>query len=402
MEALQKLPGHVPSDLVFDFNIYGDPRLTSDLHGSYESLHKDAPDIFYTPENGGHWVVTRYDDVADIVKDPEHFSVREMQIPRVPNPPVFIPLSLDPPTNIPYRQALMPFFSPKAVAKIEPRIRKFAVEIIDEIADKGECDFLWDVSSRFPVSVFMELMGLPLDKLRPFRELAENFFQAQGDASVDLEKYVGQIIQLMTELLELRKKDPQDDLATKLLAFEIEGRPITLEELQSICLLLFVGGMDTVTNASAFLYRYLATDKPLQARLREEPQIIPNFVEEGLRSFGVVNTPRLVVKDVDLKGVPFREGDMVLCLLPVAGRDDRVHGDPNAFNVDRKKFEHLTFSTGPHLCLGHTLARHEMRILTEEWVKRIPEFSLKPGVDYSARYGTVMAPDKVPLIWAVG
>ena len=397
MQTTQELPDHVDPKVAFDFNIYGDQRLTDDLHASYETLHEDAPDVFYTPQNGGHWMITRWDDIAEVVKDPEHFSAREMQIPRVENPPKFIPLSLDPPDSFPYRQALMPFFAPKTVNAMEPKIRKFAAEFIDRVVARGECEFVDDISSQFPVSVFMELMGMPLEKLRPFRELADKYFNAR--TTEDVTNYFGQIVMTMTELLEVRRDDPKDDLLSKMTQFKINDRDISLEELQSICSILFLGGMDTVTNVSSYLYRYLATDPALQKRLAENPADIPKFVEEGLRLFGVVNTPRIVTKDFERFGVKFREGDMVLCMLPLGGRDDRKHSDPNAFNIDRERKDTLTFSSGPHLCLGHLLGRLEIRILTEEWLKRIPSFSLKEGASTPSRVGTVMALESLPLVW---
>jgi cytochrome P450 len=396
---IPSVPPHVPPELIFDFDIYKDPRVNDDVQGSYAAALEHAPDIFYSPANGGHWMVRRYAAIAEIVKDPTHFSVREMQIPRVPDPPFFIPLSLDPPQNVPYRQALMPLFSPKAVLELEPRIRRWAVEIVEEVARAGHCDFIRDVSSRFPVSVFMELMGMPLDRLREFRVLADEYFEARTNE--DIAKLSGRIIGLMTDLIELRRREPAGDLLSHLSTVSIEGRPIKLEEMQAMCFVLFLGGMDTVTNVTGFTYQSFGADPLLQQRLAADPTLIPKFVDEGLRLFGVVNTPRLVVRDCDLFGVPFRTGDMVLCLLPMGGRDDKVNQDPNRFDIDRPKSAHITFSMGPHLCVGHILARAEMRILTEEWVKRIPRFSVKPGVRHGFRIGTVQAIDSLPLEWPV-
>lgn len=391
------VPEHVPADRVFDFDIYSDPRLTEDLHDSYASLHELAPDIFYTPRNGGHWMFTRFDDIFRVVQDYEHFSVREMQIPRVENPPVFIPLSLDPPKSTPFRHALMPHFTQRAIDELEPEVRKFAIDIIDKVASKGACDFVDEVSSQFPVSVFMELMGMPLERLRDFRAIADEYFNARTNEEVGAMSI--KIIGLMTELVEMRRANREDDLISKMVQFEIEGRPISLEELQSMLFVMFLGGMDTVTNVSSYAYRYLATDKALQRRLAEHPEEIPKFVEESIRSFGVVNTPRIVTKDCEKFGLNFREGEMVLCLLPLGSRDDRKFEHPNEFDIDRKMTTHLTFSSGPHLCLGHNLARLEIRVLTEEWLKRIGQFSLKPGTHHKSRYGTVMALESLPLIW---
>jgi len=391
------IPSHVKPEQVFDFDIYADPRVTEDVQGSYAATLRGAPDIFWTPANGGHWMVQRGDLISEIVKNAEVFSAREMQIPRVPDPPYMIPLSVDPPANLPYRAALMPKFSPREVAAMEPRMRQRAASLIEEIADKGECDFIRDISSRFPVLVFMELMGLPLEKLREFRTLADTYFNARSNEEIGA--LGGQIMGIFTELMDLRAKDPKDDLITQLMSVQIEGRPITRDEILAMCFVLFLGGMDTVTNVTGFTYRPLAQDPALQARLVADPSLIPQFVEEGIRLHGVICTPRLVVKDHDNHGVSFRKGDMVLNILSQGGRDGRVNEDPDAFNIDRKDKTHLTFSTGPHLCLGHILARAEMRILTEEWIKRIPKFRLKPGMKHGFRIGTVHAIESLPIAW---
>ena len=396
--ATPYIPSHVAKDRVFKFDIYADPRVTEDVQGSYARILANAPDVFYTPLNGGHWIVRRYDIISEIVKDPEHFSCREMQIPRVPNPPVFIPLSLDPPENIPYRQALMPRFSPKAIQQLEPKLREWAIKLVDEVASRGECDFVHDIASRYPVTIFMELMGMPLERLREFRQIADQYFSARTPE--EFAAIIPTVIGIMTELVELRRKDPGNDLVSHLIAADLGGgRKMTLDELQRTCFLLFLGGMDTVTNVTGFTYQHFACDPALQERLAQKPELIPNFVEEALRLYGVVSNPRIIAKDCDRFGVSFREGDMVLCVLSLAGRDDRVNPNPNMLDIDRPKKAHLTFSTGPHLCVGHVLARAEMRVLTEEWLKRIPSFSLAPGALHKFRLGTVNALESLPLQW---
>ena len=399
MATTPTLPAHVRPDQVFDFDIYADLRITDDVQGSYATVLRKAPDIFWTPANGGHWVVQRTDLITDIVKHPEVFSAREMQIPRVPNPPYMIPLSVDPPHNVPYRQAMMPKFSSRAIAALEPRMRYWAEQIIMEVADKGACDFIRDISSRFPVSVFMELMGLPIEKLRAFRALADAYFNAR--TGEDIARLSGDILMIFNELIALRTAQPDDDLISHFLTVKIDGRPITHDEILAMCFVLFLGGMDTVTNVTGFTFQYLAHDPALQARLAAESTLIPKFVEEGLRLFGVINTPRLVVQDCERHGVLFRTGDMVLNVLSMTGRDDHIHTNPDTFDVDRVNMAHLNFSTGPHLCLGHILARAEMRILAEEWLKRIPRFTAEPGVRHGFRIGTVHAIESLPIEWRV-
>lgn len=393
-------PSHVPAHLVFDFDIYGDVRISDDVQGSYAAALSEAPDIFYTRANGGHWVFRRLDDIAEVLADPEHFSAREATIPRVPSPPLLIPFNLDPPEHFPFRRALMPWFSPKAVAVLEPRIRYWAKALIGEVREVGACDFITDIASKFPVSVFMEFMGMPAGRLREFRTLVDDYFRCvSGD---DYVRATGRIRALMADLIEVRRRDPAPDLLTALPSMDVEGCPLTEEEMLSICHLLFLGGMDTVTNVLGFTYRRLAGDACLQARLRREPEAIPRFVDEAVRCFGTANSVRIVRRDCERFGIAFREGDMVLNALPVAGRDDRANAAPDRFDIDRPHNgrSNLTFSGGIHLCLGHLLARAELRVFTEEWVRAIPEFAMAAGSRTGFRIGLVHAIEALPLRWS--
>ena len=394
------IPDHVPPHLVFPFDIYADSRVSSDVQGSYAAAIADAPDIFWTPANGGHWMVRRMDAITAIATDPEHFSVREMQIPRVENPPFFIPLSLDPPENLPYRRAMAPMFGPTAIKALEPRLRHWAEAIVDGVADRGRCDFMADVAKTYPVTIFMELMGMDLDRLTEFRHLAEGFFEAQSDAA-EMARLSATILGVLKELVDDKRARPDDKLMSHFVHVEIEdGRKMSDDEILAMSFVLFLGGMDTVTNVTGFAFQQLAAMPELQARLAADPAGLASaFAEEAGRAFGVVNSARLVVKNKDLLGGAFRVGDMVLNLLPVGSRDERKFDQPHAIDIDRKRAAHVTFSAGPHLCIGHVLGRAEIRVLTEVWMRRVPSFRIAAGSERPFRTGTVMALESLPLEW---
>ncbi len=391
-------PAHVPDHLVFEFDIYNDARVGEDVQGTYAAALEHAPDIFWTNLNGGHWIVKGFDAITQVVMAPEHFSVREMQIPRVENPPFFIPLSLDPPENLPYRRAMMPMFGPVAIKELEPRIRELAREIIDRVVGKGECDFQSEVSKLFPVTVFMELMGMDLSRLQEFRHLAEGFFENQNNEA-EMGRIAGLIMGTLKQLVAEKRARPDDKLMSHFINVDIDGRKMDENEILAMSFVLFLGGMDTVTNVTGFAYQQLAQMPDVQARLAQEPQLIQAFADEAVRLYGVVNTPRLVVKERRIGDASFMPGEMVLNVLCVGSRDPRKFDAPNAFNLDRKRAQHLTFSSGPHLCIGHILGRTELRILTEEWVKRIPAFRAKAGEAHKFRIGTVMALETLPIEW---
>lgn len=398
--AIATVPPHIPAHLVFDFDIYHDPRIGEDVQGTYAAALEEAPDIFWTRLNGGHWMVKSFDAISKIVTDPEHFSVREMQIPRIENPPFFIPLSLDPPDNLPYRRAMIPMFGPNAIKELEPRIREWAVTLIEAVAAKGQCDFQADVAKIFPVSVFMELMGMDLSRLQDFRALAEAFFSAQNDEA-ELGRLSAVILGEMKALIEEKKAAPDGKLMSHFITVDIGGRTMTDDEILAMSFVLFLGGMDTVTNVTGFAFQQLAQMPDVQARLAADPSLAAAFAGEAVRLYGVVSTPRLVVQDRRIGEAQFREGEMVLSILCLGSRDPAKYDAPNSFDLDRKPTAHLTFSSGPHLCIGHVLGRAELRILVEEWVKRVPAFRATPGERHGFRIGTVMALENLPVEWDV-
>lgn len=394
---LVAVPPHVRPEQVFDFDIYFDQELVQDAHSGYKRLHKLAPDIFFTPRNGGHWIVTRYEDQVQILRDVEHFSNRELDIPKSNSPYVMIPLNLDPPEHTRYRAVLMRYFGAAPVRDMEPRLRQWANRLIDRVFDEGRCDFLERLGAPFPVSVFMELMGMPLERFDEFRAIVlEYFSKTTVERRLELQET---FMAIMMEIFEDRRRAPRDDMATGLVTAEVRGQKLTDEELRSMGFLLFIAGLDTVANALTFAFRHLAMDAPLQRRLAAEPHRIPDFVEESLRRYAVVNQTRIVKKDTVIKGAHFREGDMVCCPLTLAGLDDRVNPEPEKFDIDRPERKHITFSYGPHVCIGNILARAEMRVFTEEWLKRVDSFRIVPGTKLEWRGGGVMSLAELPVEW---
>ena len=383
----------------FDFDIYKDARLQADLHGGFKTLHAAAPDIFWTPRNGGHWVVTRYDLISQIMRDSVHFSNSQMNIPKTETPFVMIPLNLDPPDHTPFRAVLVRYFSPKAVGGLEETLRGWARRLIDKVIDDGTCDFTETLGAGFPVSIFMEMMGLPMDRFDEFRGIVVEFFSdISNERRVALQALM---FSEMEALIRERMVERREDLISRLLDEQVRGRSLTLDELKSICFLLFIAGLDTVANMMTFAFHHLALDPELQRTLTSDPGRIPDFVEESLRCYAIVNGVRIVKQDVEIAGAGFKAGDMVACSLPLAGMDERKNVDPMDFDIDRKNREHLAFSIGPHLCVGHYLARAEMKIFTEEWLKRVPQMRIVSGFKPDYRAGLVMALNHLLIEWDV-
>jgi cytochrome P450 len=384
---------------VYDFDYVAGADVLKDVHEAYLNLKKNAPPLFWTPHNGGHWVVNNADLAVKSLRHPEIFSSQFLSIPPNPHQPKMIPESLDPPEHRPYRQMLRPFFEGKAIAPLEPRIIEWTEELIDNVANAGECDFVGAIGGPLPISVFMEMFGFPLDRYEEFRQLAVDYFSA-GTGTPEAMGYAGQIMGVLAELIQSRMAAPQSDLVSSLITLDFEGRKLTFDELMSTGFLMFLAGLDTVTNALTFGMRHLAHDPALQQRMTDDPDCIPNAVEELLRRYTFVSTPRYIVQDTEIDGVQLRKGESILVPLHSIGLDDKLNPDPETVNVDRPAVRHAAFGSGVHTCLGLHLARMEMISFYKVWFRRIGRFELAPmNGPLKFRAGSVQSVEALPIRW---
>jgi len=201
------------------------------------------------------------------------------------------------------------------------------------------------------------------------------------------------------ELVRARMAKREDDLVSRLLDTQIDGRPATMEEVMSYCLLLFTAGLDTVMNGMCYGIRHMAEHPELQAELRAHPERITDAMEEALRRYTFTQPGRIVARDAEALGVTFRQGDMILLALAGSGLDEREFQDALAFDLAREHKAHIAFNSGPHRCVGSHLARIELRICYEEMLKRLPEFRLDPAKPPVMHGGQVIGYDSLPLLW---
>lgn len=386
---------------VYDFDYITGADVLKDVHEAYLNLKKNAPPLFWTTRHGGHWVANSADVVVKALRHPEIFSSQFLSIPPNPQQPKMIPESLDPPEHRPYRQMLRPFFEGKAIAPLEPRIIEWTEELVGKVVNKGQCEFVEDIAGPLPISVFMEIFGFPLDRYEEFRTLALNYFSAGSGTPLSM-SYAGQIQQILVELIQSRMAEPRSDLVSSLVSMDFEGRKLTFEELMSIGFLMFLAGLDTVTNALTYGMRHLAHDPALQQRMADDPDCIPNAVEELLRRYTFVSTPRFLVQDTEIDGIQLRKGESILVPLHSVGLDDKLNPDPETVNVDRPAVRHAAFGSGVHTCLGLHLARMEMINFYKVWFRHIPRFEMAPmDGPLKFRAGSVQSIEALPIRWAV-
>jgi cytochrome P450 len=335
VDAVGDIPAHVPVQRVFHFDLYGlneDPRLSDGVQEGLTFLHRDAPDLFYTPANGGHWVVTRDRLMREVLMSPDRFSSAQLNVPRAAQQQPLIPLTLDPPAHTPYRRILMQFFAPKVIAAMETDIRRRAQALIAAVQPDGACDFLQQVGMPLPVQVFMDMMGLPSEMVSAFRRIVIDWFASPNGPH--RQALAVEILGHLRALIADRRAVPRDDLASALIAQTVDGRPLQQDEIESMCFLLFLAGLDTVANAAGFMFARLAAMPVLQDQLRDNPGMEGRFIDEVLRVSGVVSTARLVTQDDELDGVCLKQGEMILCPLALAGLDGTANPDPLSFRVD--------------------------------------------------------------------
>jgi cytochrome P450 len=398
------LPAHVPAELAYDFDFYEDPRFERGTLECVMELAKEAPPIFYSQYNGGHWVVIGYPEMVEVVKNAKLFSNAKVTIPTSADPSsyglTFGPLHLDPPEHAPQRRALSQVMPPRAMRALEPTIRQVAADILDRLAPAGRCEFVSDVAEPFPVTIILQMMGLPDERLLQFRRWAKDFI-TNADAEVK-KAAMGEISTAMRELIALRRADPADDIISHLLGAEIgPGHLPTDDEAHGFCLLLFVGGLDTVTAGLCESIRYLCSDQDFQRHLREHPDDLEAGVEELLRRGDPSAPGRILSEDAEFMGVTFKKGDRAALFFPGTGQDPRYFEDAEHCRLDRKAPPHLAFGGGPHVCWGAPIARIEYRVLLAEMFARLPMFRLDPDrpVEFRHSHGHILGTEVLPLVW---
>jgi len=399
-----KAPAHVPAHLLYDINDWLHANTLEDPFSVTKDVYEALPPLFYTTHTAtglfsGAWVVTRYEDIREVYQNETFYSTEGAAAFQRLVGETFrmIPLALDPPEHGKYRILLNPWFSPRAIGEMEPRIRATVNRLIDSFVDKGECDAAYDYGRVYPVEVFLNLMGFPQEKMDEFLAWEYAILHSFGD----LEKMkwgIGSAIAYLRSFIEEVRRNPQDNLTSHIVHGQVDGRPLTDDEIIGTVTFLWVGGLDTVAATTSLMLRRLALRPDLQRTLRENPALTADAVEEFLRVQPLVNSNRLVKQDHMIRGQLIKAGDTIVCFNAAGNFDPEEFENPREVRFDRPSNRHFTLAGGPHRCLGSHLARRELRIALDEFLRRIPEFRIKPGVEPLATPGLLAVP-RLPLVW---
>ncbi len=375
----------------------------------YDALQDVAAVIRVEEPDGGYWVCLDRELAVAALQDSEAFSNALTTPFQDDSTPVLPPVMLDPPDHGKWRRLLNPFFNARRVQELEERVRARTQELLDELAPRGECDFVKEFAFQLPTVIFLEMVGLPPQELATFLTwLAPVVHPDDATGTLDRDaagESMANIAMLFSEVLAERRADPAsrgDDLISHMVTWEIDGRALSDGELLLCGVLLFIAGLDTVANAMAYTVRHLATHPDDRARVAVGELPWADVAEEMLRSYAIPEISRMVVRDVELGGQQLRAGEVVLFPLVAINRDPRHVERGREVDLSRPEPPvNLAFGTGAHRCLGVHLARLEMRVFLEMWHARIPDYRLAQEALVREYWGPVHGMKSLPLRWDV-
>lgn len=385
-----------PENLIVQFDYRDDERLKPDPQRGILTF-MGGPDLLYTPCNGGHWIATKPSIVLELLRSPEKFSNETVNIPR-PTTGVEkkYPLELDPPEHTKWRKLLQPLLAREVVRRLDGFTKQVVNDVVDQLATKQGCEFVAEVAGPVPATVFMDMMGLPPQDFEQFRVWVWDILHAADTAAKGA--VYREVVAYLEALILQRRAEPKSDLITFMATAQIDGALAPLAAARSMCLMLFLGGLDTTTNAMAFAINHLARNPDHRAQLVADPGLIENAVEELLRRYAFSTAVRNVAEDMDFHGIRLRRGDQILIYMATIGLDETAIDNPMRVDFQRKA-HHLAFGAGVHNCPGAHLARVELAAFLEVWLARIPDFAVRPDAPFVLRGGQVLGIDRLELAW---
>ena len=400
-DAARTTPEHPPvTDWVQDFD-HTDPRWTENPFPIWDELRAASP-VVHTERFLGCYMPTTYEAVKQIAYDTEHFSSRRVIVrdirPEITNPAP--PITSDPPAHKPAKQLLLPPFTPEAMKKLQPRVRAICNELIDEFIADGKCDAAARYTKHIPVRAIAHMLGIPEKDGDHFIKWIHEILELGIKNDDVLMRAVHEMTEYFAGHIEDRKKYPAADLISTLMnARDKSGQPLSDAHVLGTLRLLLIAGIDTTWSAIGASLWHLAKTPTDRKRLVAEPELLPTAIEEFLRAYSPVTMAREVMKETEISGCPVKPGNMVLLSFPAANRDPAVFPDADKVVIDRKENRHAAFGLGIHRCIGSNLARMEMSVAIEQWLKRIPDFRLDPAGQVTWSEGTVRGPRQLPMLF---
>ena len=357
-------------------------------HDQFDRLRAEAP-VAWHPEvdDTGFWAVTKHEDVVAVSRDSATYS-SELGATFIPTADEealatlrLVILNMDPPKHNRYRRLVSRGFTPRMIAKLVDEIDRRAAVIVDEVAARGEVEFVEDIAAQLPVQMICEMIGLEPDQWPRMFELSNQLIGGRDDPDYqdqEPQAAAGEIYALCDAVAADRRAHPRDDIMTALVNAEIDGERLDDSELNLFFIALVVAGNETTRNLINHSMLALIEHPDQAQRLRDDPALWDTAVDEMLRwGSSIHNFRRTATRDTELRGVPIQEGDKVVIYYASANRDEDVFVDPHRFDVGRTPNDHVAFGGGgEHYCLGASLARAEIKAMMRQLVERLPDLEL--------------------------
>ena len=396
----------LPDERIIDFDIYAPPGAGRDYHAAWQPVAARADlGLIWSTRNGGHWIPTRVDVLEQVMSDYRRFSLSAQAIPKsVTGDIKLLPTVLDPPEHRPYRILLNELLSPRAVRDMEPLVRQEARGLIEAFAARGECDFIREYAEKLPIHVFLRMVDLPLADAPRLKAWSDTMLRPPpgvdwGEDKTAFAHGVRMFFEYLDPIIRERQGGAGTDVLTRLISSPVDDRAMTHDEALQLSVQLLIAGLDTVVNVLGFVFLHLAEDAGQRAALLADPKLIPIAVEELLRRHPIVVVAREVTHDFEMCGVTLRRGEQVCVATPLGAVDETAARCPMEVDFGRERERHITFGAGDHRCPGAHLARAEIRITIEEWLRRIPDFAVSDRSRVSFTGGIVAVVDELGLRW---
>jgi cholest-4-en-3-one 26-monooxygenase len=355
-------------------------------HEWFAFLRRNAPVWWHEETDGpGFWCVTKYDDCVAVNRDHESFSSARKAtfIWELPEEGIeqlrLLMLNMDPPLHTRYRRLVNKGFTPRMVAQLEQKIHETADDIIDSVIEKGECDFVTDISAELPLVVIADLLGVPQEDRHNMFNWSNRMI-GQEDPEYQITNEVAEqasmeLYAYASGLYAEKRINPHEDLMSVLTEVEVDGEHLSELELELFFLLLTVAGNETTRNLMSGAMHAFFQNPGQWQKLRDDRSLLPNAIEEMLRFVTpVMNFRRQTTGPVELRGQKIPEDQKVVFFHSSANRDEDVFENPDTFDISRSPNPHMAFGAGgPHFCLGANLARMEIRVMYQHLLDRIPD-----------------------------
>lgn len=393
------------TDWATDFD-HTDPEYNKNVHSIWDNLKGSGCPMAHTERFGGVWLPLTYDMVHEIAYDAEHFSsqgvvVGQMKPSQTDALPAPVgpapPITSDPPFHADARRILLPAFAPKKIDPLRDVVRDFCNGLIDKMGDKEFIDAGVEYAQNIPVMVIAHMLGLPLEDSDRFFDwvhlILEDVATPQEEREVRMQEFSDYLNMHIAE----KKENPGDDLISFLLDVEFGGNPLSDEHVFGTVLLALIAGIDTTWSALGSSIWHLAANSVDRRRLVENPQMVPQAVEEFLRAYAPVTMARVVTEDMDFHGYQLKKEDWMLLPFPAANRDESQFPHADVVDIDREVNRHSAFGLGIHRCIGSNLARLELNTAVEVFLERFPDFELDPNEEVVWSIGQVRGPRKLPV-----